>query len=65
MRASAGLHLDYVSLAEYQAARWGDVLGVATFNGAPDSAAGAAEIPWRRSAPRFSRAAACLRGLAL
>jgi enamine deaminase RidA (YjgF/YER057c/UK114 family) len=45
MRASAGLHLDYVSLAEYQAARWGDVLGVATFNGAPDSAAGAAEIP--------------------
>jgi chorismate lyase/3-hydroxybenzoate synthase len=45
MRASPGLHLDYVSLAEYQAARWGDVLGVATFNGAPDSAAGAAEIP--------------------
>ena len=45
MRASAGLHLDYVSLAEYQAARWGDVLGVATFNGAPDSAPGAAEIP--------------------
>ena len=45
MRASAGLHLDYVSLAEYQAARWGDVLGVATFNGAPDSEAGAAEIP--------------------
>ena len=45
MRALPGLHLDYVSLAEYQAARWGDVLGVATFNGAPDSAAGAAEIP--------------------
>ena len=45
MRASPGLHLDYVSLAEYQAAQWGDVLGVATFNGAPDSAAGAAEIP--------------------
>jgi len=45
MRASPGLHLDYVSLAEYQAARWGDVLGVATFNGALDSAAGAAEIP--------------------
>jgi chorismate lyase/3-hydroxybenzoate synthase len=46
MRASSGLHLDYVSLAEYQAARWGDVLGVASFNG---SAAGApaalAEIP--------------------
>ena len=45
MRASPGLQLDYVSLAEYQAARWGNVLGVATFNGAPDSAAGAAEIP--------------------
>ncbi|HXN80401.1 MAG TPA: hypothetical protein VN869_05805 [Steroidobacteraceae bacterium] len=45
MRASPGLHLDYVSLAEYQAARWSDVLGVARFNGAPDAAAGAAEIP--------------------
>src|SRR5437879_1299420 len=33
MRAPAGLHLDYVSLAEYQAAEWGDVLGVATFSG--------------------------------
>src|SRR5580704_17417069 len=45
MRVS-GLHLDYVSFAEYQAARWGDVLGIASFNG---SAAGApaalAEIP--------------------
>jgi enamine deaminase RidA (YjgF/YER057c/UK114 family) len=45
MRASPGLQLDYVSLAEYQAARWGNVLGVATFNGAADAAAGAAEIP--------------------
>jgi chorismate lyase / 3-hydroxybenzoate synthase len=33
MRALRGLHLDYVSPAEYQAARWSDVLGVATFNG--------------------------------
>ena len=33
MRAPRGLHLDYVSPAEYQAARWSDVLGVATFNG--------------------------------
>jgi chorismate lyase / 3-hydroxybenzoate synthase len=45
MRASPGLQLDYVSLAEYQAARWGNVLGVATFSGAPDAAPGAAEIP--------------------
>jgi chorismate lyase / 3-hydroxybenzoate synthase len=34
MRAVNGLHLDYVSPAEYHAARWGDVLGVASFNGA-------------------------------
>jgi chorismate lyase / 3-hydroxybenzoate synthase len=33
MRAPAGLHLDYVSPAAYQAASWPDVLGVATFNG--------------------------------
>ena len=33
MRASGGLHPDYVSLAEYHAAQWPDVLGVATFNG--------------------------------
>jgi chorismate lyase / 3-hydroxybenzoate synthase len=44
MPASRGLHLDYVSRAEYQAARWPDVLGVATFNGAPPLA-GCAEIP--------------------
>jgi chorismate lyase/3-hydroxybenzoate synthase len=44
--APRGLHFDYVSLAEYQAARWPDVLGVATFNGAaPLGATGTAEIP--------------------
>jgi enamine deaminase RidA (YjgF/YER057c/UK114 family) len=35
MRAPGGLHLDYVSLAEFEAARWADVLGVATFDGTP------------------------------
>jgi chorismate lyase/3-hydroxybenzoate synthase len=44
MRSPAGLHLDYVSLAEYEAARWPDVLGVATFN-VPASAAGSGSIP--------------------
>jgi len=39
MHASGALHLDYVSLAEYQAAQWADVLGVATFNGAPPASA--------------------------
>jgi chorismate lyase/3-hydroxybenzoate synthase len=33
VRAPAGLRLDYVPRADYQAARWPDVLGVATFNG--------------------------------
>jgi chorismate lyase / 3-hydroxybenzoate synthase len=33
MRAPAGLYLDYVSLAEFQAAGWPDVLGVAAFEG--------------------------------
>jgi len=41
MRAPRGLHLDYVSLAEYRAARWPDVLGVARFNGSPPIADGA------------------------
>jgi enamine deaminase RidA (YjgF/YER057c/UK114 family) len=45
MHAPAGLQLDYVSLAEYQAAHWADVLGVATFNGTPAAAADTAEIP--------------------
>jgi chorismate lyase/3-hydroxybenzoate synthase len=43
--APAGLQLDYVSLAEYQAAHLSDVLGVATFNGTPALGAGAREIP--------------------
>ena len=47
MRASRGLHLDYVSLAEYHGARWADVLGVASFNGSPEAApaTGHPEIP--------------------
>jgi chorismate lyase/3-hydroxybenzoate synthase len=45
MRAPAGLHLAYVSRAGYEAARWDDVLGIATFNGTPALAAGAAGIP--------------------
>jgi chorismate lyase / 3-hydroxybenzoate synthase len=44
MRAHSGLHLDYVSLAE--AARWGDVLGIASFNGsAVGTPGGVAGIP--------------------
>jgi chorismate lyase/3-hydroxybenzoate synthase len=46
MRAVSGLHLDYVSPAEYQAARWGDVLGIAAFNGSGiDTPVGVAEVP--------------------
>jgi chorismate lyase/3-hydroxybenzoate synthase len=46
MRAPAGLRLDYLSAAEYQAAQWPDVLGVATFSGPPASSApSASEIP--------------------
>jgi chorismate lyase / 3-hydroxybenzoate synthase len=49
MRAPAGLHLEYVSPAEYQAARWGDVLGVAAFNGTPAAPNGsAADMPLAR-----------------
>ncbi|MGH8324607.1 MAG: hypothetical protein ACRETD_12555, partial [Steroidobacteraceae bacterium] len=33
MGSRTGLHLDYLSLAEFQAARWAGVMGVATFNG--------------------------------
>jgi enamine deaminase RidA (YjgF/YER057c/UK114 family) len=47
MRPPAGLHLDYLSPAEYRAARWADVLGVATFNGAPTGTA-ASEAPVAR-----------------
>jgi chorismate lyase/3-hydroxybenzoate synthase len=42
--ALRGLQFDYVSLADYQAARWPDVLGVATFNGAP-TLADSSDIP--------------------
>lgn len=45
MRAAAGLHLDYLSPAEYQSAQWADVLGVAAFSGPPTPAPGAGEIP--------------------
>jgi chorismate lyase / 3-hydroxybenzoate synthase len=46
MRAQAGLRLNYVSLAECEAAGWNDVLGLATFNGtAPSGAPGHGEIP--------------------
>lgn len=44
-RAPAGLHLDYLSQAEYRAARWADVLGVASFNGPPAPSPDAPEIP--------------------
>ena len=45
MHAPGGLHLDYLSPAEYQSAAWADVLGVATFGGPPAPAPGAGEIP--------------------
>jgi chorismate lyase / 3-hydroxybenzoate synthase len=45
MGVPTGLHLDYLSLADYQAARWSEVLGVATFDPAPRSCGAAAEIP--------------------
>jgi chorismate lyase / 3-hydroxybenzoate synthase len=45
MRAPAGLHLDYLSPAEYQSAHWADVLGVAAFSGPPAPAPDAGEIP--------------------
>ena len=35
MPPPAGLQLDYVSLDEYESAGWPDVLGMATFDGAP------------------------------
>jgi chorismate lyase / 3-hydroxybenzoate synthase len=44
MRAAVGLHLTYASRAE-PAADWHDVLGIATFNGTPMAAAGAAGVP--------------------
>ena len=45
MHAPGGLHLDYLSPAEYQSAAWADVLGVATYNGPPAPAPGSGEIP--------------------
>ena len=47
MRAPAGLRLDYLSAAEYHAARWPDVLGIAAFSGPPSlgAASGAGGIP--------------------
>ena len=33
MGSRTGLHLDYLSLAEFEAARWAGVMGVATFDG--------------------------------
>ena len=45
MRAPAGLHLAYVSRAGDPSGRWDDVLGIATFNGTPAAAVGAAGIP--------------------
>src|SRR5215831_6149047 len=48
MRAPSALHLHYLSLAEYESARWGDVLGVVTFNGSgamAPPAIGSAGIP--------------------
>ena len=48
MRAPPGLHLDYVSLTEYQSVRWTDVLGIASFDGSEaltTRAAGPAGIP--------------------
>jgi len=41
----AGLRLAYVSRADYKAAQWADVLGVATFNGTPAPANAAAGMP--------------------
>jgi chorismate lyase / 3-hydroxybenzoate synthase len=52
MRAHAGLRLEYVTLAEYEAAGWSDVLGVATFYGDADprGAPRDSEIPLARVA---------------
>jgi len=46
MRAASGLHLDYVSPAQYRAARWPDVLGIASFDDASLGASSeTAEVP--------------------
>jgi enamine deaminase RidA (YjgF/YER057c/UK114 family) len=48
LRAPAGLYLEYLSAAEYQGAQRADVLGVATFNGAPvgESDPAGAPVAW-------------------
>ncbi|GAC1457781.1 MAG: pteridine-dependent deoxygenase [Steroidobacteraceae bacterium] len=45
VRAPAGLRLDYLPRAAYQAAGWTDVLGVATFDSVPPGETGAADLP--------------------
>jgi enamine deaminase RidA (YjgF/YER057c/UK114 family) len=40
-----GLHLAYVSRADYKAAQWADVLGIATFNGTPAPSTALPGIP--------------------
>jgi enamine deaminase RidA (YjgF/YER057c/UK114 family) len=52
MGAPAGLHLDYLSLAEYRSARWSDVLGVATFDPAPRDGGDSTDIPVAQVATR-------------
>ncbi len=44
MGSRTGLHLDYLSLAELEAARWAGVMGVATFDG-PRLERRAADVP--------------------
>ena len=44
MGSRTGLHLDYLSLAELEAARWAGVMGVATFDGSRVELADA-EVP--------------------
>jgi chorismate lyase/3-hydroxybenzoate synthase len=45
MGAPGGLHLDYLSLADSPSARWDEVLGVATFDGAARARAAPQEVP--------------------
>lgn len=51
MRASRGLHLDYLSRAEYQAAPPEDILGVAIFHGSAERAAAPAALTERPQIP--------------
>ena len=45
MGSRTGLHLDYLSVAEFEAARWAGVMGVATFDGSRRLGRADAEIP--------------------